>query len=190
MTTTNIALALAYVPIPDEIASEARRTLQDRFGHQLAVARNQGPCRSCLRISKAPEDLILLSYQPLPDTNPYAEIGPIFIHAHECTPYDSPDFPADFIERELVVRFSDLDANGHANSACYIEWLLEPLPASLRRERTLSSLDIVFQNEALVGEHLISAAGPSTNSSTGTRFGHALRSSEGQPVAIGRTEWT
>jgi len=22
-----------------------------------------------------------LSYQPLPDTNPYAEIGPIFIHA-------------------------------------------------------------------------------------------------------------
>ena len=22
-----------------------------------------------------------MSYQPLPDTNPYAEIGPIFIHA-------------------------------------------------------------------------------------------------------------
>jgi hypothetical protein len=109
MTTTNIALALAYVPIPDEIAAEARRTLQDRFGHQLAVARNQGPCRSCLRISKAPEDLILLSYQPLPDTNPYAEIGPIFIHAHECTPYDSPDFPADFLERELVVRAYNFD---------------------------------------------------------------------------------
>ena len=92
-------------------------------------------------------------------------------------------------ERELVVRFSDLDANAHANSACYLEWLLEPLPASLRHERTLSSLEIVFQNEVLVGEHLISAAGPGVSSSTGTNFAHALRSGNGQPVAMGRSEW-
>jgi hypothetical protein len=109
MTTTPIVLSLAYLPIPDEIAALARQTLLDGFGHQLHVERNQAPCRSCLRISKEPEDLILLSYQPLPDTNPYAEIGPIFIHAHECEPYRSREFPADFLERELVVRAYDLD---------------------------------------------------------------------------------
>ncbi len=105
MTTTPIALSLAYLPIPDEIAALARETLRDGFGHQLHVERNQAPCRSCLRISKAPGVLILLSYQPLPDTNPYAEIGPIFIHAYACDPYRSREFPADFLERELVVRF-------------------------------------------------------------------------------------
>lgn len=109
MTTTPIALFLAYLPIPDEIAALARQTLLDGYGHQLHVERNQAPCRSCLRISKEPEDLILLSYQPLLDTNPYAEIGPIFIHAHECEPYRSREFPADFLERELVVRAYDLD---------------------------------------------------------------------------------
>jgi Protein of unknown function (DUF1203) len=109
MTTTPIALSLAYLPIADEIAALARNTLLDGFGHQLHVERNQAPCRSCLRISKEPEDLILLSYQPLPDTNPYAEIGPIFIHAHECAPYRWREFPADFLERELVLRAYNLE---------------------------------------------------------------------------------
>jgi hypothetical protein len=95
---------MKYIPIPQEIADQARATLQDAFGHKLHVERNQAPCRSCLRISKAPEDLILLSYQPLPDANPYAEVGPIFIHAQACEPYRAHEFPADFLERELVVR--------------------------------------------------------------------------------------
>ncbi len=103
-TRPRYAKDMKYIPIPEDVAKQARQTLHDAFGHQLRVERNQAPCRSCLRISKAPEDLILLSYQPLSDTNPYAEIGPIFIHAHYCTPYNSREFPEDFLERELVVR--------------------------------------------------------------------------------------
>jgi hypothetical protein len=96
--------SMKYTPIPQDVAEQARRTLRDGFGHRLHVERNQAPCRSCLRISKEPEELILLSYQPLPDTNPYAEVGPVFIHAHACMPYNAREFPADFLERELVVR--------------------------------------------------------------------------------------
>lgn len=95
---------MKYVPIPTDLAEQARKTLRDEFGHQLRVERNSGPCRICLRQSKEPEDLILLSYQPLSDTNPYAEIGPILIHPHACVPYDMSAFPEDFLERELVVR--------------------------------------------------------------------------------------
>jgi hypothetical protein len=100
---------MKYVPIPQAIAENARRTLRDEFGHELRVERNQGPCRLCLGDSKEAEDLILLSYQPLDDTNPYAEIGPIFIHPYDCTPYRAQAFPPDFLERELVVRAYNTD---------------------------------------------------------------------------------
>jgi len=67
---------MRYLPIPDEIASEARATLRDRFDHRLKATTEAAPCRSCLEISREPEKLILLSYQPSPDLGPYAEIGP------------------------------------------------------------------------------------------------------------------
>jgi Protein of unknown function (DUF1203) len=96
---------LAYVPIPEEIAEAARRTRVDGFGHRLHVVREKAPCRVCLRISTEPEGLILLSYQPLPDTSPYAEIGPVFIHADRCEPYSHLEtFPGDFASRSLVLR--------------------------------------------------------------------------------------
>jgi hypothetical protein len=107
-STTAGTLTLQYVPIPLEIAQEARRTRRDAFGHDIEVYRDTGPCRVCLRISTSPENLLLLSYQPLPDRNPYAEVGPIFIHEHECVPYNSLDaFPEDFASRELVLRAYD-----------------------------------------------------------------------------------
>lgn len=110
MIATSELQTLRYLPIPREIADEARRTRRDRFGHDLHVQMEHGPCRVCLRISKEPEEFILLSYQPLANRNPYAEIGPIFIHAHECEPYDTPHtFPEDFAQRQLVVRAYDYE---------------------------------------------------------------------------------
>ena len=108
-TRTRYPEDMKYTPIPQDVAEQARQTLHDGFGHQLRIERNQGPCRVCLGFSKEPEDLILLSYQPLADTNPYAEIGPIFIHPHKCAPYGSRAFPAAFLDRELVVRAYDAD---------------------------------------------------------------------------------
>lgn len=96
---------LRYLPVPETIALEARRTRKDRFGHDLRVTTTEAPCRVCLRISRRPERLILLSYQPLPDSGPYAEIGPIFVHARRCQPYaDFESFPQHFVGRRLVLR--------------------------------------------------------------------------------------
>jgi Protein of unknown function (DUF1203) len=108
MIATNEAQTLQYFPIPRAIADEARRMRKDRFGHDVQVDMVIAPCRLCLRIPELPEEMLLLSYQPLADTNPYAEIGPIFIHAHECEPYTTlHEFPRDFALRELVVRAYD-----------------------------------------------------------------------------------
>jgi hypothetical protein len=105
VSTITIAKPLRYIGLPEEIANEARQTLRDRFGHDLQPVREEAPCRVCLRTSKEPEELILLSYQPLVDTNPYAEVGPIFIHAHGCEPYSEVEtFPEDFSGRRLILR--------------------------------------------------------------------------------------
>ncbi len=102
--------SLKYLGIPEDVASTARETMRDRFGHDLKVVREMAPCRVCLRISSEPEDLLLLSYQPLADTGPYAEVGPIFVHALPCEPYvDVAAFPADFTLRRLVLRAYDHD---------------------------------------------------------------------------------
>lgn len=99
-----------YLPIPETIAREARETRVDRFGHRLEPSCAVAPCRVCLRIGAQPEELVLLSYQPLPDTGPYAEVGPIFIHAAPCEPYrENEAFPADFQARRLVLRAYDDD---------------------------------------------------------------------------------
>lgn len=101
--------ALRYIPIPKKIVDEVRRTQRDRFGHRVEILIDNGPCRSCLRYSNEPEPFILMSYQPLPDRNPYAEIGPIFIHAPKaCEPYSRTDvFPETFSTRSLVLRAYD-----------------------------------------------------------------------------------
>lgn len=108
MPITVQAPTLQYLPIPLDVAERARRSRKDEFGHVVDVYLDRGPCRVCLRIPTTLEELLLISYKPLADRNPYAEIGPIFIHAHDCVPYDSPDaFPDDFVDRELVIRAYD-----------------------------------------------------------------------------------
>ena len=42
------------------------------------------PCRHCLKNVAAGEPYLVLAYRPFPDLQPYAETGPIFLHAEAC----------------------------------------------------------------------------------------------------------
>ena len=42
------------------------------------------PCRHCLQDVAAGEDYLVLAYRPFPMLQPYAETGPIFLHAEAC----------------------------------------------------------------------------------------------------------
>lgn len=42
------------------------------------------PCRHCLRNVGAGQAYIVLAYRPFPVAQPYAETGPIFLHAEPC----------------------------------------------------------------------------------------------------------
>lgn len=54
------------------------------------------PCRHCLGLIADGEPKLVLSYRPFDAAQPYAESGPIFLHARPCTPYRSDRLPAWF----------------------------------------------------------------------------------------------
>lgn len=78
---------IRFVAMPAEDAARYRTGGPDAYG--LAPERKtcEGggvPCRHCLNMVKPGEDYLVLAYRPFPALQPYAETGPIFLHADEC----------------------------------------------------------------------------------------------------------
>lgn len=51
------------------------------------------PCRHCLGLIAEGDEMLILSYRPFDADQPYAERGPIFLHAVGCQRYDSTEPP-------------------------------------------------------------------------------------------------
>ncbi|HEV3089419.1 MAG TPA: DUF1203 domain-containing protein [Candidatus Elarobacter sp.] len=118
MTTTTTKTTFRYIPIDDATVRAVRETLRDAHGNALHVRESNddgAPCRSCLRITPRGTRLILFAYQPFTTSGPYAETGPVFVHADaaECEPYRSSEFPEDFRSRSLVFRAYDASGAIH-----------------------------------------------------------------------------
>ena len=100
--------SFTYLAIDDATVRAVRETLRDEHGNALRVQVSDGPCRSCLRVTPPGTRLILFAHRPFATTGPYAETGPVFVHADACEPYRARDvFPADFRPRRLVFRAYD-----------------------------------------------------------------------------------
>jgi hypothetical protein len=98
-TTMNTVL---FLPIPEQEARRLQRDGLDAYGlapERRSSGGNGVPCRHCLRNVEAGEDYLVLAYRPFPGLQPYAETGPIFLHASEC-PNAGPS-------RELAPMFFD-----------------------------------------------------------------------------------
>jgi hypothetical protein len=136
--------ALRFLPIDDEIVDGIRAALRDAHGNglQVRISDDPAPCRSCLRIAPAGTRLILFAHRPFTTNGPYAEIGPVFIHADRCAPYREPQrFPADFRGRTLVFRAYDADGEIHDAT----------LAAGAAAEETLQQL---FADPAVTAVHV------------------------------------
>lgn len=90
---------LAVRGIPTEHARQLRAQGPDANG-QPAVRRHAeggaNPCRHCLGLIREGDEMLVLSYRPFDALQPYAEAGPIFLHASDCERYDSDRLPAWF----------------------------------------------------------------------------------------------
>ena len=69
------------------------------------------PCRHCLSDVAAGDPALVFAYCPFPERQPYAEIGPVFLHAEGCDRYDpAAGVPPMILARhELVMRGYDAD---------------------------------------------------------------------------------
>lgn len=64
--------------------------------------------RCCLTESLPGERIALISYRPFPWSGPYAEVGPVFVHAEECAGYQkSSEYPEEFAGRRQLLRAYD-----------------------------------------------------------------------------------
>ncbi|EJN01652.1 DUF1203 domain-containing protein [Phyllobacterium sp. YR531] len=74
---------------------------------EIQVSDGDGvPCRHCLQNVGAGEKYLILSHRPFPAPQPYAETGPIFLHADECERHpEVAELPEMFNEsKDFIVR--------------------------------------------------------------------------------------
>jgi len=138
MTTATVPLHVAALPLDD--LARIRSRGEDDFGNPLIVTTvadaGGSPLRCCLREAKGGERIALISYQPSKIGGPYAEVGPVFIHAEECAGYTEKDrYPHGFRHRRQLLRAYDdagriVDAeiaeNGDAAEALCASFFLRP----------------------------------------------------------------
>lgn len=87
---------------PDAYSQLPERHISDGDG---------APCRHCLSDVAAGEAYLILAYCPFPTHQPFAETGPIFLHAGPCRRYDeAAGLPPMFLERPCyLLRGYDAD---------------------------------------------------------------------------------
>lgn len=83
-------MTLLYSGMPSDLAAAYRAGAPDANGQvpERRVSDGDGvPCRHCLKNVEAGEAYLVLGYRPFPAPQPYAEVGPVFIHADDCPAY-------------------------------------------------------------------------------------------------------
>lgn len=98
--------SIRFEALPSDIANAYRRGEPDSYGLRPERRISDGggvPCRHCLRQVSAGDAYLIVAHRPFPALQPYAETGPIFLHAEACERHmpsdalppvlhDSPDF--------------------------------------------------------------------------------------------------
>jgi len=80
-------MLLRYVALPTDRVRALQAGAADDYGRvpERHISDGDGmPCRHCLKNIEAGKEYLILAYRPFPALQPYAETGPIFLHAEEC----------------------------------------------------------------------------------------------------------
>ena len=81
-------IILRFLSIPTDIAEAYRNGKTDAHGkrpeRQPASTGTGTPCRHCLRQVPADHPYLVLAHKPFKGSNPYCELGPIFLCAEQC----------------------------------------------------------------------------------------------------------
>jgi hypothetical protein len=107
--SSSTGFRVAALPADDLQRIRARGV--DDFGNALEPETVTGagtPLRCCLREAEPGERVVLLAYRPAAVAGPYAEVGPVFVHAEACPGYDDEArYPESFRARNQLLRAYD-----------------------------------------------------------------------------------
>jgi Protein of unknown function (DUF1203) len=109
MTNSSKTITFAVSAISPSDLERVRSRGVDDFGNMLEVTINQDdggtPLRCCLRNATVGELVALIAYRPAHPGGPYAEVGPVFIHAEPCSGYQQTHaYPEGFRRRQQLFR--------------------------------------------------------------------------------------
>ena len=83
--------AIRFVALPTALVTALQTGSPDANGQIPERAVSTGgdgvPCRHCLDVVAADEAYLILAHRPFTTLQPYAECGPIFLHAVACERY-------------------------------------------------------------------------------------------------------
>jgi len=80
-------MPVRFVALPTEEVRALQQGGRDAYGLMPERRVSDGsavPCRHCLLSVEAGQAYLVLAYRPFPAPQPYAETGPIFLHADPC----------------------------------------------------------------------------------------------------------
>lgn len=101
-------ISIRFLPMPTQTATAVWNGGNDAYDMkpERRVSDGDGvPCRHCLRLVSAGEPYLILAHRPFPALQPYAETGPVFLHAEPCAAYEpSEDMPPMLTSRDYIVR--------------------------------------------------------------------------------------
>ena len=87
---------MRFIPYDPATVSALRAGGPDAYGRpaERAVSDGDGnPCRACLQDIDAGEAMLIAAARPFDGLHPYAETGPIFLHADDCPAWDGDGVP-------------------------------------------------------------------------------------------------
>jgi len=138
--------AIAFVSMDTETARAFQAGAPDANGQapERHVSDGDGvPCRHCQRDVGKGEAYLILNYRPFADLQPYAESGPIFLHAEPCERYADQDAaPPMFFKngrRYLIKGYYANDRIAYGTGT-----IVEPRDMADAAARILQSADIAY----------------------------------------------
>jgi len=105
---------LLYKPLPTDKIRNLQNGQKDANGQlpEKRIADECGlPCRHCLQEVAIGDAYLVLSYKPFETTQPYAEQGPIFLHAQECAAYSDLEKLPTMYQPENSILLRGYDCN-------------------------------------------------------------------------------
>jgi hypothetical protein len=110
------------IPIPPRHLDAIREAGKDEHGNALLpyAAAGWEPLRCCLRIAPQGERIALISYSPFTVASPWAEVGPVYVHAESCAGYLAADLPPELRTGPRILRTYHSDESLDYDDIAYV----------------------------------------------------------------------